>query len=169
MMLRLAILALLRVNPTSSSRQSLFQEDTTQPNGIPIYNSSQFPPIIPLLGLPSSQKPGATHFGHLVMRFMTFSQSRYQKFFEGLTATFIGDGFLKVAAADPENVTLYEGERGSPRNVGMKLSAVHPVVRTNPVTGWKSIFALGTFPKYINELTMSESTDLLKKFIRCHL
>ena len=94
-----------------------------------------------------------------------FFSKPYQKFFEGLTATFIGDGFLKVAAADPDNVTLYEGERGSPRNVGMKLSAVHPVVRTNPVTGWKSIFALGSFTKYINELTMPESTDLLKKFV----
>jgi hypothetical protein len=32
------------------------------------------------------------------------------------------------------------------------------------VTGWKSIFALGPFPKYINELHEEESAELLKKF-----
>ena len=88
----------------------------------------------------------------------------YQKFFEGLTATFIGDGFLKAAQADPENVKVYDAPRGSPENVGKELSAVHPVVRTNPVTGWKSIYALGPFPKYINELDPQESEELLKKF-----
>ncbi|KAF1944440.1 taurine dioxygenase family protein [Clathrospora elynae] len=88
----------------------------------------------------------------------------YQKFFEDLTATFSGDGFIRAAEANPERVKIYEKERGSPKNVGKSLSAVHPVVRTNPVTGWKSIFALGPFPKYINELNEEESSDLLKKF-----
>lgn len=88
----------------------------------------------------------------------------YQKFFESLTATFVGDGFLRAAAADPENVKVYEQARGSPQNVGRELSAVHPVVRTNPVTGWKSIYALGNFPKYINELNPEESEELLKRF-----
>lgn len=88
----------------------------------------------------------------------------YQKFFESLTATFIGDGFIKVADANPE-IKLYEQARGSPQNTGRTLSAVHPVVRTNPVTGWKSIFALGSFTKYINELTREESAELLKKFV----
>lgn len=41
---------------------------------------------------------------------------------------------------------------------------MHPLVRTNPVTGWKSIFAVGNFPKYINELDPEESEDLLRKF-----
>ena len=89
----------------------------------------------------------------------------YQKFFESLTATFIGDGFIRVAEANPEMVTLYEKERGSPQNKGRTLSAVHPVVRTNPVTGWKSIFALGSFTKYINELTREEGAEILKKFV----
>jgi alpha-ketoglutarate-dependent taurine dioxygenase len=88
----------------------------------------------------------------------------YQKFFETLTATFAGDGFLRAAEANPDKVKIYEKERGSPKNVGRELKAVHPVVRTNPVTGWKSIFALGPFPKYINELNDEESNDLLKKF-----
>ena len=88
----------------------------------------------------------------------------YQKFFESLTATFIGDGFLKAADADPENVKVYQEARGSPENVGRDLTAVHPVVRTNPVTGWKSIYTVGGFPKYINELNAEESDELLKKF-----
>jgi alpha-ketoglutarate-dependent taurine dioxygenase len=88
----------------------------------------------------------------------------YQKFFEGLTATFSGEAFTKAAAANPEKVKIYEKERGSPLNVGKELTAVHPVVRTNPVTGWKSIFALGPFPKFINELNVEESDELLKKF-----
>jgi alpha-ketoglutarate-dependent taurine dioxygenase len=59
---------------------------------------------------------------------------------------------------------MYKGARGSPENVGTTLSAVHPLVRTNPVTGWKSIFGIGNFPKYINELDPEESAELLKKF-----
>ncbi|KAI1406956.1 taurine catabolism dioxygenase [Hypoxylon sp. FL1857] len=90
----------------------------------------------------------------------------YQKFFEGLTATFVGDGFLAAAEADPERVKIYEESRGSLANVGRALKAVHPVVRTNPVTGWKSVFAVGPFPKYINELSAGESSELLEKFKR---
>ncbi|TKA43432.1 hypothetical protein B0A54_05914 [Friedmanniomyces endolithicus] len=90
----------------------------------------------------------------------------YQKFFETLTATFIGEGFTKAAAADPENVKVYDAPRGSPLNVGKELAAVHPVVRTNPVTGWKSIYAIGSFPQCINELNEEESAELLAKFKR---
>ncbi|KAI0469881.1 taurine dioxygenase family protein [Xylariaceae sp. FL0804] len=88
----------------------------------------------------------------------------YQKFFETLTATFVGDGFIKAAEANPDKVRIYENARGNPANVGGELSAVHPVVRTNPVTGWKSIYALGPFPKRINELSEEESAALLKEF-----
>jgi len=88
----------------------------------------------------------------------------YQKFFESLTATFIGDGFIKAAAANPEKVFIYDKPRGNPQNIGKELTAVHPVVRTNPITGWKSIYSVGPFPKYINELNPEESDELLKKF-----
>ncbi|KAK6436774.1 hypothetical protein LTR95_007038 [Oleoguttula sp. CCFEE 5521] len=90
----------------------------------------------------------------------------YQKFLEGLTATFVGDGFHKAAAANPDTVHIHEGPRGAPDNVDQTLSAVHPLIRTNPVTGWKSVFALGTFPKYINELHAEESDELLVKLRR---
>lgn len=86
----------------------------------------------------------------------------YQKFFDRLTATYIGEGFLK--AAQEGKTALYKEPRGSPENAGGHLSIVHPIVRTNPVTGWKSIYAIGAFPKYINELQAEESDDLLKKF-----
>lgn len=89
---------------------------------------------------------------------------RYQEFFESLTATFSGDGFLRAAEQNPTKIKIYTEPRGSPLNIGNELTAVHPVVRTNPVTGWKSIFAIGPFPKYINELNQSESDELLKKF-----
>ncbi|KAM5341388.1 hypothetical protein ACJ41O_014419 [Fusarium nematophilum] len=90
----------------------------------------------------------------------------YQKFFEGLTATFKGEGFIKLAAANPEKYSIYEKPRGSPANIGSELTAVHPVVRTNPVTGWKSLFAVGPFPSRINELSARESKELLDKFYR---
>jgi alpha-ketoglutarate-dependent taurine dioxygenase len=66
----------------------------------------------------------------------------YRTFLESLTATFSGDGFLKAAAANPKEVKIHEGPRGAPENVGAHLTTVHPVVRTNPVTGWKSLFAV---------------------------
>lgn len=90
----------------------------------------------------------------------------YRKFFEGLTATFKGEGFIKAAAANPDKFQIYEKPRGSPANIGAQLTAVHPVVRTNPVTGWKSIFSVGPFPARINELSATESKELLEKFYR---
>lgn len=90
----------------------------------------------------------------------------YQKFFEGLTATFSGDGFLRAAAAEPDRVKVYEEPRGNAANVGRELLSVHPVVRTNPVTGWKSIYAIGNFPRRVNELSARESAELLKSFYK---
>ena len=88
----------------------------------------------------------------------------YQKLFDGLTATYTGDGIAR--AVKEGRATLYDKPRPSPRNVGVDLVAVHPVVRTNPVTGWKSIFAIGGFPtcKRINELNEDESSELLATF-----
>lgn len=91
-----------------------------------------------------------------------YYSAAYQQFFDGLTADFVGQGFIDAAKAG--RTVLYTEPRGSPENVGEHLSATHPVVRTNPVTGWKSIFALGSFPKFINELTNEEGQELIKKF-----
>jgi alpha-ketoglutarate-dependent taurine dioxygenase len=86
----------------------------------------------------------------------------YQKFLEGLTATYAQPIFNE--AAEKNNFQLYSAERGAPENVGTDLKAVHPVIRTNPVTGWKSVYAVGHHAKRINEVTKDESDHLLNWF-----
>lgn len=60
---------------------------------------------------------------------------------------------------------MHPGPRGSPLNIGTDLVAVHPVIRTNPVTGWKSVFAVGHHVQHINDLTPQESRALLDWFV----
>lgn len=88
----------------------------------------------------------------------------YQKFLETLTATFAQPGF--IAAAERGGFQIYDKPRGSPLNVGKELKAVHPVVRTNPVTGWKSIFPIGGHLSHINDVTELESKALLEWFVK---
>ncbi|KAI9333586.1 hypothetical protein BDR26DRAFT_1010094 [Obelidium mucronatum] len=57
--------------------------------------------------------------------------------------------------------TINPGPRGAPEDIGTHLSAVHPVIRTNPVTGWKGVFANKGFTKRINELSKDESDLVL--------
>ncbi|KAH9909654.1 TfdA family taurine catabolism dioxygenase TauD [Xylariomycetidae sp. FL2044] len=82
-----------------------------------------------------------------------------QKFLEGLTATHDASFFHDEARrlGNP----LREGIRGSPLNHGAELKAVHPVVRTNPVTGWKSVYVNKGFTKRINGVSKDESDVLL--------
>ncbi|RYP05097.1 hypothetical protein DL765_009942 [Monosporascus sp. GIB2] len=87
----------------------------------------------------------------------------YQKFLETLTATFEQPKFAEVAESN--GFKLYDKPRGSMENVGSELRAVHPVVRTNPVTGWKSIFPVGGHVRNINELSQDESSRLLDWFL----
>lgn len=61
---------------------------------------------------------------------------------------------------------LYSKERGHPENVGDKLQTVHPVIRTNPVTGYKALFVNRSFTKRINELSIDESDALLAYLFR---
>jgi alpha-ketoglutarate-dependent taurine dioxygenase len=67
--------------------------------------------------------------------------------------------------AEDAGFQLYDKPRGAPENVGSELKAIHPVVRTNPVTGWKSIFPVGGHVKHINGLTEEESSKLLSWFL----
>ena len=62
-----------------------------------------------------------------------------QGFLETLTAHYAQPGFKETA--DTNGFKLYTEPRGAPENVGEVLEAVHPVVRTYPVTGWKSVSA----------------------------
>ncbi|KAH6701418.1 putative alpha-ketoglutarate-dependent taurine dioxygenase [Leptodontidium sp. MPI-SDFR-AT-0119] len=88
----------------------------------------------------------------------------YQKFLESLTATYAQPKFNE--AADKNGFKIYSEPRGAPENVGEKLEAIHPVIRTNPVTGWKSIFAVGHHVQKINDLAPEESKALLEWFVR---
>jgi alpha-ketoglutarate-dependent taurine dioxygenase len=88
----------------------------------------------------------------------------YQKFLESLTATYAQPLFNE--AASKNNFKIYSEPRGAPENVGEILEAIHPVVRTNPVTGWKSIFAVGHHVQHINDITKLESKALLDWFLR---
>lgn len=81
-----------------------------------------------------------------------------------MTATYAQPGFKE--AADKNGFKLYAQERGAPENVGDVLEAIHPVIRTNPVTGWKSVFAVGHHVAKINGLTDLESKALLDWFVR---
>ncbi|KAK5997059.1 Alpha-ketoglutarate-dependent dioxygenase oryG [Cladobotryum mycophilum] len=87
----------------------------------------------------------------------------YQKFLESLTATFEQPGFADIAKRS--GFELYDKPRGAPENVGSTLKAIHPVVRTNPVTGWKSVFPVGGHVRHINSLTEEESKKLLDWFL----
>lgn len=88
----------------------------------------------------------------------------YQKFLDTLTAHYAQPKFNETAKNS--NFKLYSDARGSPYNIGEELSAIHPVVRTNPVTGWKSVFAVGHHVQAVNDLTPLESKALLEWFVR---
>lgn len=88
----------------------------------------------------------------------------WQKFLETLTATHAQPHFL--ATAKKEGFDLYSSPRGSPINSGEILSAIHPMIRTNPVTGWKSVFAVGTHVHHVNDVTPLESKAMLDWFVR---
>lgn len=82
-------------------------------------------------------------------------------YLETLTATYTQDSFKDFGASN--DFKLYTERRGAPENTGEETRAIHPLVRTNPVTGWKSLFGVGVHFKKINELSSIES-DLLKQF-----
>jgi alpha-ketoglutarate-dependent taurine dioxygenase len=58
-----------------------------------------------------------------------------QNFLSTLTATHSGN---EAFTAPPGGE--FHSPRGNPENSGQNLSASHPVVRTNPVTGWKCLY-----------------------------
>ncbi|KAJ7027517.1 taurine catabolism dioxygenase [Mycena alexandri] len=87
----------------------------------------------------------------------------YQKFLEGLTALHDGSGFRKYAK---ELGTPINDPRGSPENTGSNLQAVHPVIRTHPVTGFKSLFVNRGFTIRIVELHDDESAEVLNYLFR---
>ncbi|KAI1463970.1 TauD-domain-containing protein [Daldinia caldariorum] len=85
-------------------------------------------------------------------------------FLDTLTAYYAQPAFNE--AAERNNFKIYSAPRGAPENVGEVLEAVHPVVRTNPVTGWKSVFAVGHHVKHIHGLSEAESRGFLDWFVQ---
>ncbi|ODN75222.1 hypothetical protein L202_06418 [Cryptococcus amylolentus CBS 6039] len=83
----------------------------------------------------------------------------YQTFLESLTATHAAKKFIPGAIA--QRGDAFGQPRGHPENVSTELEAVHPVIRTHPLTGWKGLFVNKEFTKKINELTQRESDTLL--------
>ena len=74
----------------------------------------------------------------------------FKAFLETLTATCAQPVFK--SASDAGSYELMS-PRGSPMNFGDKFAPVHPVVRTHPVTGWKSLFAgVGLHVSRINDV-----------------
>lgn len=113
-----------------------------------------------------------------------------KKFLEGLTAVHDAEDFREQSAKwvifvyyqddAPEILTnrvlflsinrfgfpLYSKERGHPENVGDKLQTVHPLIRTNPVTGYKALFVNRSFTRRINDLSIDESDAMLAYLFR---
>ncbi|THU90611.1 taurine catabolism dioxygenase [Dendrothele bispora CBS 962.96] len=88
----------------------------------------------------------------------------FRKFLEGLTAVHDGNYFIDYAKTQGIEI---QDNRGSPENIGTtNLTAVHPVIRTNPVTGFKSIFVNRSFTTRIVELTPDESDNVLQYLYR---
>ncbi|ORX33683.1 TfdA family taurine dioxygenase [Kockovaella imperatae] len=83
----------------------------------------------------------------------------FAKYLEGLQALHEGTVFKDAVGA--YGIDLRTGQRGSPLNHGDSLRAVHPVIRVNPVTGWKSVFVNQEFTKRILGVTKDESDLLL--------
>ncbi|KAJ7865295.1 taurine catabolism dioxygenase [Mycena olivaceomarginata] len=88
----------------------------------------------------------------------------YQRFVEGLTALHDAPGIREELAMRKGNA-IY-GARGSPENTGGLLQAIHPVVRTHPLTGFKTLFVNKFCTTRILELTEDESADVLNYLTR---
>ncbi|VVT49512.1 uncharacterized protein SAPINGB_P002306 [Magnusiomyces paraingens] len=84
-----------------------------------------------------------------------------RSYFDTLTGTYSQPRFKENAR---EEYNLYSEQRGAPENIGDDLKAIQPIVRTNPVTGWKTLFAVGHHFTKVNEVTPLES-QALKQFI----
>lgn len=88
----------------------------------------------------------------------------FQSFLDGLTAKYsLAKQIHEKARSVGQSVD--EGPRGAPANVGTALEANHPVIRTHPLTGWKSVYAMGLHCRKINGLSPSESEFLLGKIL----
>ncbi|KZO95843.1 taurine catabolism dioxygenase [Calocera viscosa TUFC12733] len=87
----------------------------------------------------------------------------YQRFLEGLTA--LHDGNFFHDSAQSQNIPI-QPRRGSPFNVGEDLRAIHPIIRTHPITGFKALYVNRSFTTRVLELTKEESDHQLEYLFR---
>ncbi|KAI5845345.1 TfdA family taurine catabolism dioxygenase TauD [Tricharina praecox] len=87
----------------------------------------------------------------------------FRAYLETLSAVHNADRFKEVAAARGHTL---RNHRGAPENNDLELTAVHPVIRTNPVTGWKSVFVNRSFTKRILGVSIDESELILNHLFR---
>jgi alpha-ketoglutarate-dependent taurine dioxygenase len=87
----------------------------------------------------------------------------WKRFADSLTATYKSTALYGYAQKDPEGMDA--GPRGAPNNTGLEFENKHPVVRTHPLTGWKSVFATGTNCLKIDDVTDAESKQIMDKFM----
>jgi len=83
-----------------------------------------------------------------------------QRFLEGLTCLHANPDFIK--ASQRNGFQIHPGPRGAAENVGQDLLANHPVIRTNPISGWKSVYGALNQIQHINEITKQESDEVLR-------
>ena len=109
------------------------------------------PPLGSILYLHTVPESGGdTVFASMYAAYDALSE-RMQAFLGDLTATHDGEPEYRGRYAD----------RGVDDTGKVYPKAVHPVIRTHPVTGRKSIYVNRIFTTHINELTASESRALL--------
>jgi alpha-ketoglutarate-dependent taurine dioxygenase len=86
----------------------------------------------------------------------------FRKYLETLTSNCY-QPVLKAAAVR-DNYEIMS-PRGSPLNVGDEFSPSHPIVRTNRITGWKSIYAgAGIHVSRVNDVYSYED-QLVREYI----
>ncbi|CAH0022146.1 unnamed protein product, partial [Clonostachys rhizophaga] len=80
---------------------------------------------------------------------------------DGLKTFHDSADLAEIAATNGTELTT---DRGAPENTGLDFQATHPVVRTNPITGWRSIFGAGPSARrgYIQGVSKPESQILTK-------
>jgi len=116
--------------------------------------------ILKMLTLPPTG--GDTLWASAYEAYDKFSPA-FQTFLESLTALHSGEMFIEYAKKF--NLKINDS-RGSPENSGTTLTAIHPVIRTNPVTGFKGLFVNKVFTTRIVELGPDESDNLLEYLFR---
>lgn len=83
----------------------------------------------------------------------------FARFLENLTAH--SDWTTNLKLFDSKTGDHYREVRGA-ENVGAQVVSDHPVVRTNPITGWKSLYYSVIHNRYINELDYDESLAVMQ-------